>query len=118
MSRRLRRGEVLAVVRHWQPRLMLDAWDIRLIVTASIPDLADCEARPEYLEAVIRVNPVRTPADQLEAVVVHELCHCHTWELWEAAEDGARGSADLLRAVERAHERLTSTLQRVVMASG
>lgn len=109
MSAAAFRRQVVALVRTWQPRLLLDTWALTVQVTRRMDAAADCEARPEYLEALLRFNPALIRPEDLEAVVVHELLHCHTWALWEVAEDG-----DRVRA-EREHERLTSTLQRVVM---
>lgn len=102
---RITRGQVLALVAKWQARLLLDAWKIRVILTTKMGHLAECEASPEYLDAVLRFNPVRLTPENLEETVVHELIHCHTWELWDHAGD----------AGDKAHERLTSTLQRIVM---
>ena len=112
---KITRHQVLALVAKWQGRLLLDSWKIRVILTGTIPDFADFEAQPEYLEGTLRLNPLKCPPQDLELTVVHELLHCHTWPLWEAAEDAARGKPDLLRKIEQEHERLTSTLQRIVM---
>lgn len=102
---RITRPQVLALVAKWKARLLLDSWTFRVVLTTKMEHLADCEASPEYLDAVLRFNPARLTVDNLEETVVHELLHCHTWELWEHAGD----------AGDRAHERLTSTLQRIVM---
>jgi len=117
VSRRIQRGEVLALVAKWKPRLLLDSWEIRVKLTRRLPPgwMAECSCLPEYLDAVIRVNPETTAVEDLEAVVVHELVHLHTWAIWELCEDAARGNEELLRRLEKAHETLTSTLQRVVM---
>jgi len=96
---------VLALVAKWQARLLLDSWVFTVKITQTISHQADCEASPEYLEAVLRFNPARIAPEALEETVVHELLHCHTWEMWELV--GPEG--------EKAHEKLTSILQRIVM---
>jgi len=102
---KITRGQVLALVAKWQARLLLDAWKVRVILTTKLGHLAECEASPEYLDAVLRFNPARLTPENLEETVVHELIHCHTWELWDLAGD----------AGTKAHEKLTSILQRIVM---
>lgn len=111
------RRQVVALVAKWKPRLLLDNWEIRIKLTSKLPTgwQADCSCMPEYFEASIRVNPAAVPPEELEGVLVHELLHLHTWGVWELAEDLARGNEEATRRLERAHEALTSTLQRVVM---
>lgn len=115
MPPRITRAQVLALIAKWQARLGLEAWAIRVVMTTKMDDFADFGAQPEYMEAVLRVHPVKTTPDTLESILVHELIHAHTWPLWEAAEDAARGNPAHLRRIEKEHERLTSTLQRIVM---
>lgn len=109
------RRQVLALVAKWRPRLLLDAWEITVQVNRRIRARADCEAAPAYLEAVIRFNPTLIKPEDLEATVVHELLHCHTWRLWELAGRTPDDDPIPPDEAERAHELLTSTLQRVVM---
>lgn len=109
------RRQVVALVAKWRTRLLLDTWDITVRVNSRIKARADCEAAPAYLEAVIRFNPTLIRPEDLEATVVHELLHCHTWRLWEMASRTADDDPVPPVEAERAHELLTSTLQRVVM---
>lgn len=114
---KITRRQVLALVVKWKPRLLLDAWDIRVKLTTKLPQgwQADCACYPEYMDASLRINPALVTPEELEGVLVHELMHCHTWPLWEHAEDGARGDPHAEKSATIAHERLTSTLQRIVM---
>lgn len=114
---KISRGQVLALVAKWKPRLLLESWDIRIKLTKALaPGVqADCSCYPEYFDAVIRLHPERVTAEDVEGVLVHELCHLLTWEGWELAEDAARGNPDLTKRLTAAQEKLVSTLQRIVM---
>ena len=117
MTSRITRRQVLALVAKWKPRLLLESWSVGVKLTRKLPAgwQAECSALPEYLDAVVRVNPDAVAVEDLEGVVVHELVHLHTWAIWELCEDAAREDPALLKRLEKAHEHLTSTLQRVLM---
>lgn len=106
---------VEARVRHWQERLRLVDWDIRVVVNSRIAHAADCEAAPEYRQATLRFNPKRIPVADLDAYVVHELLHCHVWPLAAAAENLAKGDAVALEFVREREEGLTTELERLVL---
>jgi len=117
VAARITRRQVLALVAKWKPRLLLDSWDIgvKLTTTLDARVQADCSCAPEYLDAVVRINPALVTPEELEAVIVHEMLHCLTWPLAELAEDAAGTDPATGKRVAAAHELLTSTLQRVVM---
>ena len=105
-----------ARVRHWQDRLRLTDWDIRVVVTSrGIEHAADCEAAPEYRQATLRFNPKKVPRADLDAFVVHELMHCHVWSLAAAAENLAKGDPVALEFIREREEGLTTELERLVL---
>lgn len=109
------RAAVEARVRHWQERLRLVDWEIRVVTNARIAHAADCEAAPEYRQATLRFNPKRIPLADLDAYVVHELLHCHVWPLAAAAETLAKGDEVALEFIREREEGLTTELERLVL---
>jgi hypothetical protein len=102
-------------IRWWIPRLQLQAWDITVSLGPIEVDAAECDASPEYLNAAIRLDPAKVPDADLEAYVVHELLHCHTWGLTHAAEVLAGTDPKLLEWVRKEQESLCTALERVFL---
>lgn len=103
-------------LRYWIPRLQLQAWEITGSIAPMEKDAAECDAAPEYLNAAVRIDPEKVPVEDLEATVVHELIHCHTWRLTNVAEVLARGDPALLEWVRTEQETLATNLERVFLA--
>lgn len=101
------------LLKKWQPLLGLQGWKITLNCR-QIAHKGDCEARPEYKEAIIRLDTRKIPAEELEAYVVHELLHCHIWRLADVAEHLAKTPTEA-RAVEDAEESLTTEIERLIL---
>lgn len=102
-------------VRHWQERLRLVDWEIRVEVKSRMADAAWCQAAPEYRQATLCFNPKRIPLADLDAFVVHELLHCHVWPLAAAAENLAKGDPVALEFIREREEGLTTELERLVL---
>jgi hypothetical protein len=78
---------VTSRVKFWQKKLLLSDWKIAVEV-GPLDDgsRADCDAKPEYREAKIRLDPDKIDAEELDGFCIHELLHCHTWRLEALAE--------------------------------
>ena len=109
----LRRAGFTQLVRHWQQRLGLGDWTIT-IQCVTLPHRADCDAKPEYKEALIRFDLKKIAPEDVEAYVVHELLHCHVWRLASVGEYLAKTPTEK-RAVEEAEESLTTDLERLIL---
>lgn len=77
--------------------MLLADWDITLKLApiepgddGEDPPKADCDAKPEYKEAVVRMDLRRIPDDQIDAYCVHELTHVVNWPVEQLAEQSAR----------------------------
>lgn len=72
-----------------------------------------CHAQPEYLDAVINLNPQRIAKDDEIPIVAHELAHILVWKLADAAQRRAKSKAELkdLRDME---EELTTAIERII----
>jgi hypothetical protein len=106
---------VTARVRAWQKRLCLQDWKITVLVGALDDGArADCDARPEYREAVIRLDPDKISADELDAFCCHELLHCHTWRLEQLAEEWGRSESQYQFARDTA-ETMVTDLERIIL---
>ena len=76
--------------RFWQKLMLLGEWKI---TTKYGPlehgEKADCDAKPEYREALIRFDHRKISADEVDAYCIHELVHCITWPIEQLAENSA-----------------------------
>jgi hypothetical protein len=106
---------VTARVRQWQKRLLLGDWKIAVQVGAlDDGSRADCDAKPEYKEALIRLDPEKIGDDELDGFICHELLHCHTWRLEALAEEWGRSESQYVFARETA-EGLVTDLERIIL---
>ena len=95
-------------------QLALDHWNFELIVEESdLRDAAGCEAKPEYFDARIFVNVAKVTDAEIDEYLVHELLHCHVWELTHLAEKLATTDTER-EAIRMAEERLTTQLERLL----
>jgi predicted metal-dependent hydrolase len=101
------RSRIEALVARWTPILGLQHWMIEVRFDQRNHQ-ATCAARPEYEEAVLRFNlpviarEVRLPG-ALEDLVVHELCHCITWNAKVPGFNQEHLTTQVARAILRAH---------------
>ena len=78
--------------RFWQKKMLLADWKITLVLGPLEDDeecKADCEAKPEYREAVVRLNLAVIPDDEIDSYCIHELAHVVGWALEQQAENSA-----------------------------
>lgn len=117
-SQRLTRRRIVARVRRWRTRLLLERWTVGVEVG---PDLeeeseASCIARPEYLTMTLRFDPAKIEPGELDAYVIHELLHAYIWPLANLAERMAGDDPAKQEAVRVEEETLATALERVVVA--
>lgn len=116
-----RRRAVEKFVEKALPRLRLTDWDIRVdfaedagagVIAAIRP--FDCQKR-----AIVVFNAVEflrsSVADQRHTLV-HELLHCHTFDLWDTARLLAEGDAKLEEVVRRRVEWATDAFADICLA--
>jgi hypothetical protein len=109
------RRSIKSRVKHWQKKLLLGDWKITVEV-GPLDDgsRADCDAKPEYREAVIRIDPDRVTDEELDGFCVHELLHCHTWRLEQLAEEWGRSESQYEFARNTA-ETVVTDLERIIL---
>jgi hypothetical protein len=79
---------------------------------------ADCDASPEYKEALIRVNTKMLPElthYEVISVAAHEMVHCIVWPLAEYTEDLCKKDAQRLEMTRKLEEGLVTSLEKVIM---
>ena len=108
------RRSVASRVRHWQKRLLLADWKITVQV-GPLDDgsRADCDAKPEYKEALIRLDPEKIGDDEMDGFIIHELLHAHTWRLETLAEAWGRSESQYQFARDTA-ETVVTDLERII----
>lgn len=120
-----RRKSVLAIVARWKPRLYLSEWEFEVQFmdkpdSDDSPDDPDGEtaaaifASPTYLQALIQIYPFfwDLKPTHREKVIVHELSHCLTQELFNVIDGAYSGRAlnynDACEKLERLTQRITN----------
>lgn len=105
-----------ARVRALARALALSDWELQVVPQANTrldgEDLAGCTAQPEYKRARIYFDLGRIPPEELDQFIIHELMHCHVWELVNLAERLAATPTER-EAIRCAEERLTTVLERL-----
>lgn len=117
-SQRLTRRRIVARVRRWRTRLLLERWAVQVEVGEDTEEQseASCIARPEYLTMDLRFDPAKIDPAELDAYVVHELLHAYIWPLANLAERMAGDDPAKREAVRVEEETLATALERVVLA--
>lgn len=113
------------IISEWKDRLGIKHWTIFVTFSRSA-NMAECYAEPEYFKGYLNFYMKRVMADvqtnyDLEELVVHELCHCISWELVALTERLVETTTDetgeLNTLVSRREEELVSTMSHgLVMA--
>lgn len=99
-----------------QPKLNLQDWRIVVRYSTRIKNtIADCQAQPEYRQAVIRLNLAElknhTPYE-IVATAVHEMMHCVTWPLSQFTHDLCRNDKRKIELTRRTDEAIVTHLER------
>jgi hypothetical protein len=97
--------------------LGLDRWQIRLGAEKLEDSRAACIAQPEYREADLYFDAEKIKTgDDLAELTVHEMAHCHTFELHSLAEELADALAE--SAPESHRESLRKLFHEKVRQAG
>jgi len=100
-----------------QPWLKLSDWKIIVRFSPRMKMAADCEASPEYKEALIRANSQvlkELSSYEIISMAVHEMCHCLVWPLAEWTEDLCHRDADKLEMTRKIEEGLVTNLEKIL----
>lgn len=116
---------VLECVSKYQSLLGLSGWEITVKFPKKLGSLnsegefvehtADCEAWPHYKQAVLQFSLKKIEPYQILELVVHELLHCHVWELAAFAQSMAQEDPVKLELAEKMEEALTTTLTEIIL---
>ena len=114
MARKSKKQITLLLVDLVKSILRLDDWTIKTQFIKLPSHKADCEANPEYKEAIIRFDVRKISTDDLIPFVVHEMLHCVIWRLAHVAESFTDDDAKLewCRIEE---EYLTTQLEQIIV---
>ena len=114
MARLNKRQRTELLVELAKPYLQIQDWNI-VVQFARIPGhRADCEANPEYKDALVRFDIDRISNEDLTSFVVHELLHTIIWKLAHVAETFTDDDAKL-EWVRMEEESLTTHLERIIV---
>lgn len=112
-----REARIRKLVRKHQRTLRLWDWEIGVdFPTEGMTNAADCEASPEYRQALLRFNLSKIPTEDDEAFVLHEAVHCWVEGLAHCALTLAGTDTKLQEWVRIEEENLTRAIQQIVVA--
>lgn len=100
-----------------QPLLGLQDWKLIVRYSTRMRDTADCEASPEYKEAIIRINLNDLKGlgyNDIVATAIHEMMHCIVWPLAAWAETLSRTDRDM-KICEDTEETLVTNLEKIIV---
>lgn len=108
----MKEAQVKRLLLKWAGKLGLGDWDVDVVFPeANYKDTANCDAAPEYKQAVVYLNLTKIDESHLQDYIRHELLHAILWPLASIANDLARGDAVLLEQVRKAEERVCTDLE-------
>lgn len=100
-----------------QPLLGLQDWKLIVRYSTRMRDTADCEASPEYKEALIRINTSHLKSlnyNEIVATAIHEMMHCVVWPLAAWAENLTK-TEQQLSICEIHEETLVTNLEKIIV---
>jgi hypothetical protein len=117
-----RRVEVVRYVKKWQKLLLLDAWDVEIVLEERNKEdnpstLAEINTRGRYLEATMLVYPHlwdETTATYREGTIAHELAHVVVNPLEVIATRMLNGTTVNVEQYQDALERVTEHVTRAM----
>ncbi len=104
-----------------QPYLNLRDWRIIVRYSSRMKNTADCEASPEYKEAVIRCNTKQLGElshYDVVSIAIHEMVHCLLWPLTDWTETLCKNDVTKLNMTSKIEEGIVTNFEKmlVVMA--
>ena len=111
---------VLSRIRYWKAKLGLQEYKVG-VEFGPDPDPeddsdAECNAMPEYMQAVLRFNLDTIPYEEIDAFVIHELLHIPTWRLVNFARVMCVEDAAKLETLREHEELLGTYMERLVLS--
>lgn len=113
---RSKRKAIERLARRAIPALRLEHWDITLAFPRRLECgcAAECDAQPEYKQAVLRFDCTKISWDDLPRFVIHELMHCHVEALAGIALLAAGRDRAKEEWVRRTEEELVTVLDQIL----
>jgi hypothetical protein len=105
-------------LRFWQKKMLLSGWKIAVeFGPLDHAERAECEAKPEYREALIKIDLPKVSDEEIDAYCVHELLHCWTWPLEKLAENWAFAKEDdqLYESIRDTAENVVTDIERAIL---
>jgi hypothetical protein len=100
-----------------QPKIGLSEWKIVVKFSNHMKCAADCEAFPEYKQAIIRAN-LKTfkKLTHYEVIMtaVHEMTHCIIWPIAAWAEELCDEDAQKLEITRKLEEGLVTDFEKIL----
>lgn len=100
-----------------QPQLNLQDWKILVRYSYRMKATADCQAWPEYKQAVIRLNLKnvnRFNHYEIIMIAIHEMMHCLVWPLADWAEKLCKKDPIKKEITRQLDEALVTNLEKIL----
>lgn len=112
------RREVKRYINKWRPKLLLAEWFFHTnfaVEDEGTGTTASCRPDTIYLRSDIVIYPCywKNTRKEREEIIVHELCHCITEELFQASWDLHCGKHVTTKHLNDMRERLTQRITNV-----
>jgi len=99
-----------------KPYLNLHDWKIIITHSKRMTDAAECDASPEYKEAIIKLN-----VNQLQywtnyeivSMAIHEMIHCIVWPMSIWTQDLCNGKEKDIETTRKLEESLVTELEKI-----
>lgn len=127
MTKKQRSKYIKQLIEKWRPLLFLNEWNIfhefvddEGSVQGGRNSAAEISVNFTYKSAHIKTFSGfwRETPDVQDDMICHELCHCHTQELWDFCVDFANGKHHTPDEVWRSVETLTQRISVISKYSG
>lgn len=113
------RKEILDYINKWRPKLFLHQWDFKIIYHNNPEEVcAKIEMKPEYKNACISIhNDIFKDLDkeELEEMIVHELCHCIIQPIIELVGRAASGISVTEQELNWHKEQVTQHIAKSIL---
>ncbi len=130
MTKAQRRAHITKLIDKWRGRLFLQEWRLdHSFVDEFGPEhdgggdlQSAAEIHVNYPYKIAKITTYRgfwnKPLDVQEDMLIHELCHCHTQELWDFLGNFANGKHHTPQEVWRSVETLTQRISVIAKYGG
>jgi hypothetical protein len=113
------RKEIINYINKWRPKLFLHQWNFEVVYHDDPQEIcAKIEMKPEYKNASISIHSdifQNLKKDELEEVIVHELCHCIIQPIIELVGRAAGGVSVTTQELDWQKEQVTQHITRSIL---